>query len=77
MNDLDQDSVPRQTAILMNNGNNNCRDTYGDKISKSKSKKVIRVVFQNINGLGTTEETDKRDSIREFINTYKFDMFPL
>ena len=65
MNDLDQDPVPRQTEILMASGNENGRDTYGDKISKSKSKKVIRVVFQNINGLGTSEETDKREAIRE------------
>ena len=54
-----------------------CQDSYGDKISKSKSKKVLRVVFQNINGLRTTEETDKRQAIHEYINTYKIDVFAL
>ena len=37
------------------------RDTFGDFISKTKSKKVMRVVFQNINGLGTNEKYDKRE----------------
>lgn len=54
-----------------------CREYYGDKISKSKSKKDIRVLFQNINGLGSSDETDKRASIREFINTYKVDVFAM
>ena len=51
-----------------------CRDTYGDIMSKSKSKGIMRVIFQNINGLGTKEESNKREYLREFINKYKVDV---
>lgn len=52
----------------------NCR-YFGDKFHNSKKGTIMRIVFQNINGLGTSEETDKRDFIREFINKYNVDCF--
>ena len=67
-------TVARQNSSV-DDGNDNCRYLYGDNFSKNKAKKTLRIVFQNINGLGTSEETDKRDFIREFINTYKIDCF--
>ena len=70
-------STSRQRTNRRVNTTIDSRDFYGDKISKSKSKKDIRVIFQNINGLGTSEETDKRAQIRQFINTYKIDVFAL
>ena len=67
--------VSRLDSDRRDKESNNNWDYYGDKISKSKSKRNIRVVFQNINGLRVTKETDKRDNIRQFINTYKIDIF--
>ena len=52
-----------------------CQETFGDKFHKNKNNKNLRIVFQNINGLGTTDESDKRDLIREFITKYKIDCF--
>ena len=54
-----------------------CRDTYGDIMSKSKNKGIMRVIFQNINGLGTNEESDKREYSKEFINNYRVDVMTL
>ena len=54
-----------------------CRDTFGDKLQKHKKRGNIRIVFQNINGLGTTDETCKRDLIREFITLYNIDCFAM
>ena len=72
-------SSPSTSALTRQSGGQkqaaklNCRHTFGDTFHKSKKSSKIRIVFQNINGLGTTEETDKRDYIREFINTYNID----
>ena len=52
----------------------NDRDTFGDNLKKKKEKDIVRVVFQNINGLGISEEADKRSNIKEFINKYKIDI---
>ena len=51
-----------------------CRDIYGDKMEKKK-RENIRIVNQNINGLGTSVETDKRDAIKNFIVKNKIDLF--
>ena len=77
MNQDNLSSIPRQRTDRRENNQLDSREFYGDKISKSKSKKNIRVIFQNINGLGTSEETDKRDQIQQFINTYKIDVLAM
>ena len=34
-------------------------------------------MFQNVNSIGTCEETNKKEIIREFINDYKMDCFAI
>ena len=53
------------------------REIYGDVISKNNRSNCVRVIFQNINGLGTSEEIDKREQVRELINEYKIDITAL
>ena len=53
------------------------RGPYGDKLHKSKSKSNLRLVFQNINGFGTDDDTRKDKMIQELINKYKIDAFAL
>ena len=76
-----QHPVPVRHMDIEGQKSKNCRETYGNVMRKNKGKKVIRVVFQNINGLGTTVETDKRDTIREYIKDNKVtvvvDILPL
>ena len=50
---------------------------YGDVLKRKKKKGKLRILFQNINGLGTSEENDKREIIRDFINDYKIDIFAI
>ena len=57
--------------------NNNRKTIYGDVLRKKKKKENIRIVYQNINGLGTCEETDKRELISTFINDYRVDCFAI
>ena len=51
------------------------RNTYGDKLRKKKTNSNMRLVFQNIHGFGTADETCKDELIKEFINEYKIDSF--
>ena len=60
-----------------NNKEHKCRDIYGDKLKKDKSKDNIRFVFQNINRLQLEENKEKKELIREFINKYKVDFFAM
>ena len=53
------------------------RTLYGDILRKKKERENFRVCFQNINGLGTSEESDKRDILRDFVNEYKVDCLAL
>ena len=77
MNDDTLSSISWQRTKTGERKSIDSRDFYGDKISKSKSKRNIRVIFQNINGLGTLDETDKREQLWQFINTYKIDVFAM
>ena len=51
------------------------RDTYGDKLCKRKYNNNLRVIFQNINGFGTTDKSKKDELIKEFIEQYKIDIY--
>ena len=50
---------------------------YGDVLKKNKKSKNIRIVFQNINGIGTTKENDKKEILRKFINEYNVDCYAI
>ena len=60
-----------------NSGNRKCRngDIYGDIMTKKKSSKKLRVVFQNINGFLPVNGDDKKELIQNFINNNKVDIF--
>ena len=40
---------------------------FGDELDKRKSKNIIRIVFQNINGFGVSKESNKAELIRKMI----------
>ena len=71
------DLLRQNTKQDVKKGNMSRRTLYGDILRKKKEKENFRVVFQNINGLGTSEESDKRDILRQFINEYKVDCLAL
>ena len=59
-------------------GKSKCRGTYyGDNLKKKKESENLRILFQNINGIGTTKETDKKEVLRDFINEYKVDCYAI
>ena len=47
---------------------------FGDNIN-SKSKEIIRVMFQNVRGFGYKKEQPKTDSIRKLVQNNKVDIF--
>ena len=46
-------------------------------LNRNKSKSNIRVIFQNINGLGTDDDTDKRSRIINFVKDWDVDIMAL
>ena len=72
---LTSPGTKRQSSQQVQYEDFNCRDTFGDKFKRKKSNHNIRIVFQNINGIGTTEDTCKRKLIKDFISKYKIDVF--
>ena len=70
-------SKRQRTKQTINVKELNSRGSYGDKLRKRKSKSNIRLVFQNINGFGTDDNTRKDKLIQEFINEYKIDAFAM
>ena len=77
MSNNSSDQCRRLIKQRINKGNNDSRDTYGDMLSKSKETGITRFMFQNINGLGTTEKSNKREYLREFIDYYNINIMAL
>ena len=48
--------------------------TFGDKIENIKSKDVIRVCFQNINGFGISRTSNKSEMIRKMMEEKELDI---
>ena len=67
----------RQQNNRSNKRKQQCRDIFGDKLSKDKDSNNVRFVFQNINGLQLEDNKEKKELIRDFINKYKVDFFAM
>ena len=70
-------SSPRLENTKAKKRKNRSRDTFGDKLHKHKNSDIIRIMFQNLNGLGTSEETCKRELIKEFLTDYNIDIYAM
>ena len=60
MTSLNPRSEVRQRTDEGTKGKKSRSTYYGDVLKKKKSSKNLRVLFQNINGLGLTKENDKK-----------------
>ena len=67
----------RQDANESKKGNKGRTNYYGDVLKKKKNSKNLRVIFQNINGIGVNKENDKKVVLKDFINEYNVDCYAL
>ena len=51
--------------------------TFGDKIENTKSKDIIRVCFQNINGFGISRKSNKSEMIRKMMEEKELDIMAM
>ena len=75
MNVLSAGTSRQGTKQSLDIGKLDCRKVFGDRLRKKKSSENIRIIFQNINGYGTTIETKKEELIKDFIKQYKIDIY--
>ena len=52
----------RQSTVKGNKGKTCRAPYYGGVLKRKKENDKLRILFQNINGLGTSKENDKRDT---------------
>ncbi len=50
---------------------------WGDNISSNKDNNIIRIMFQNIGGLGYNHENSKAESLKNFMNQYEVDIMTM
>ena len=51
--------------------------SYGDGCQKQKPKEVIRVMFQNVNGLGYNDSSVKFQSMKDLMMEYNTDIMAI
>ena len=49
--------------------------TWGDEMASQKSSKILRIIFQNINGFGYTKDSAKVKNIKAFLTETEADIF--